>query len=435
MNRYFGLHTLEGEWHALLPRYLCLAQRVDGKTVLDIGCGNGLGASLLLELGAARVHAIDHRPAVLELARMKHTKEHLDFHIMLWEELDFEAQQFDMILCLDPSSPVTDPNLLREVRRVLKPNGEYVCAIERQNVHGMEALLPRYGYANSAQRVDVHQAIQRVPQLGELSNHFEQIVPVAQRPQLSYVFEPAEFSGRPAVDLSLSDDAMDAANVELWFCGNATLSAPSARDVRMPYHAIMERLSATYTTQSAHDFDEIVQAEGGLRETTGVFDSFSKDEDPTGVRQRPSLQELERAAQDSQHSAQLLELSALSARIKSDFERLYVDARASFEVGQRALSGAIDRVGQLGNAAQPQGTLGHSAAFGARVEELETVIARLSAERDELRRELTQAQASLEDQMRDTSERDAATDPPVDELAQDTTDDAPEEEAAQSEES
>ena len=100
MNRYFGLHTLEGEWHALLPRYLLLSDSIQGARVLDIGCGSGLGASLLLELGASAVDAIDHRPAVLELARMKHAKEGLDFHVMLWEELDFPEDTFDVI-CSD----------------------------------------------------------------------------------------------------------------------------------------------------------------------------------------------------------------------------------------------------------------------------------------------------------------------------------------------
>jgi len=55
MNRYFGVHVLDGEWHALLPRYLMLAHRIDGKRILDIGCGTGIGSSLLLELGAERV--------------------------------------------------------------------------------------------------------------------------------------------------------------------------------------------------------------------------------------------------------------------------------------------------------------------------------------------------------------------------------------------
>ena len=59
MNRYFGLHTLEGEWHATLPRYLFVAERAAGRKVLDIGAGSGLGASLLMELGAAQVDAED----------------------------------------------------------------------------------------------------------------------------------------------------------------------------------------------------------------------------------------------------------------------------------------------------------------------------------------------------------------------------------------
>lgn len=124
MNRYFGLHTLEGEWHALLPRYMLLAERVRNRRILDIGCGSGLGSSLLLELGAESVVAIDHRPAVLELARIKHAKQGLDFHVMLFEELEFDDESFDIILCLDTSSPVTDPNLLREVTRVLREGGE-----------------------------------------------------------------------------------------------------------------------------------------------------------------------------------------------------------------------------------------------------------------------------------------------------------------------
>src|SRR5690554_3992476 len=99
MNRYFGLHTLEGEWHSLLPRYLLLAERVVGRRILDIDCGTGIGSSLLLELSAEHVDAIDYRPAVLEVARMKHAKPGLDFHVMFWEELDFDDHSFDMVIC------------------------------------------------------------------------------------------------------------------------------------------------------------------------------------------------------------------------------------------------------------------------------------------------------------------------------------------------
>ena len=38
---------------------------------------------------------------------------------MFPESLDFPNASFDLIVCLDPASPVTDPNLLREVRRLL----------------------------------------------------------------------------------------------------------------------------------------------------------------------------------------------------------------------------------------------------------------------------------------------------------------------------
>jgi ubiquinone/menaquinone biosynthesis C-methylase UbiE len=286
MNRYFGLHTLEGEWHATLPRYLFVAERAAGRRVLDIGAGSGLGASLLVELGAQQVDAIDHRPAVVELARMKHGKQGLDFHVMFWEELGFADQTFDLVVCMDPSSPVTDPNLLREVRRVLKPGGEYVCAIERKNVRGFEAVLPRYGYTNVAEQVDLHEAAQRVPQIGELARQFRRVWTVVQRPHLSYIFdlergqrfedeeEGAEQARRLGAeeglwvreasrtgeggalhefepqerwiraDMRLTSASAEAGGVELWCCGDEQMVAPSLREVRMPYYDLVARLVA-----------------------------------------------------------------------------------------------------------------------------------------------------------------------------------------------
>ncbi|MEM1350646.1 MAG: class I SAM-dependent methyltransferase, partial [Myxococcota bacterium] len=279
MNRYFGLHTLEGEWHALLPRYLFMADRVRGRRVLDIGCGSGLGASLVFELGAAHVDAIDHRPEVLELARIKHDKEGIDFHIMLLEEFGFADDSFDVILCLDPSSPVTDPNLLREVKRVLAPSGQYICAIERKTIQGLEALLPRYGYSQPAEEVALNQPGQRVPQIGELSNRFAHVCAIVQRPLYSFVFDtPGDGAPTPTppphtkppehapgeepeegerllvhleerdvsrwihVDRTFSTNEADIGGVEIWFCADHPIDAPQLREVRLPYYSVVDRL-------------------------------------------------------------------------------------------------------------------------------------------------------------------------------------------------
>lgn len=48
---------------------LLLREEVQGRTVLDIGCGSGLSALAFLRLGAAAVHAIDLDPDSVETAR------------------------------------------------------------------------------------------------------------------------------------------------------------------------------------------------------------------------------------------------------------------------------------------------------------------------------------------------------------------------------
>lgn len=438
MNRYFGLHTLEGEWHALLPRYLLLSDSIQGARVLDIGCGSGLGASLLLELGASAVDAIDHRPAVLELARMKHAKEGLDFHVMLWEELDFPEDTFDVILCLDPSSPVTDPNLLREVRRVLRSGGRYICAIERKNVKGVEALLPRYGYADAAERVDINAGSSRVPQIGEISRHFPRLHTIVQRPHISYVFDYApsaaqggadnagaeqrrsgeeevlhlqesETQEQPErwvhVDKSFCINESEVASVELWFCGDDNLQVPKLREVKLPYYSLVSRLSQMYTDMQARQraglspqgqaFDELLEAGSEQTETYDIEDTKKTseialdafDHQVTQIRAKPlppstptsPPTEIRPTLQLGQLDAHLAELDALHRRIKTDFDRMFFETRAIFDEREANLR---DAIGLLATP-YPQNTNDRSQeeqAMRARISELELELATLRAD-------------------------------------------------------
>lgn len=257
MNRYFGVHVLDGEWHALLPRYLVLTGHLDGARVLDIGCGTGIGSSMMLEMGADHVDGVDYRPEVLDLAEMKHAKDDLTFHTMLWENLDFEDDTFDVVVCMDPSTPVTDPTLLEEVRRVLRSDGEYICAIERSNVGDLSGILPRYGYSSPGRNVDVTRGKQESPQINELSTYFEHLASLQQQPRLSWVFESdpkdaerwdddtgfrPEDVVSPTVDRTFCTEDSETAGVELVFCRTEAGEPPNPRDVRLPYHQLIERL-------------------------------------------------------------------------------------------------------------------------------------------------------------------------------------------------
>ena len=391
MNRYFGLHTLEGEWHALLPRYLLLSERVAGRRILDIGCGSGIGASLLLELGAQIVDAIDHRPAVLELARMKHAKQGLDFHVMFWEELDFPDDTFDLVLCLDPSSPVTDPSLIQEVKRVLKPGGEYVCAIERKQIEGFEVVLPRYGYADAAENIDVHPHDARPPQVGELRANFPTTASVVQRPSISFVFDvdaPSSEAIRKAseegesgiwqqegggegrwitVDDSLRKRDSDDAAVEIWFCGAEDASPPPLREIQLPYFGLVERLRQVQNELQMRQvrgmedepiFDEIVDAPAAEEENeelqrervpTNEFRVVTFEDDmPTNVRNDLSIApSADTSGHRDQLESQLNELAALYQQVRHDFQSVVRDAQTALEERDSYIEHLVNQVHEM----------------------------------------------------------------------------------------
>ncbi len=378
MNRYFGTHTLEGEWHSLLPRYLLLGERIAGSRVLDVGCGTGIGSSLLLELGAESVDGIDHRPEVLELARMKHDKQGLDFHVMFWEELDFPDDSFDAVVCLDPASPTTDPNLLTEVRRVLREGGEYICALERTTVAGLESLLPRYGYTSSADEVSIAQDSERVPQIGELATYFDTLISLVQRPHVSYVFEPeanpaeaneadevrrvpdadgglwaagadddtADQAGSGKwipVDRHLSSQDAETAAVEIFFCGDAHLPPPPLREIRLPYYHIVERLEQLINDLQMRQniggepssFEEVLDEPAGDVADEVTDESSEWDHAPTKVltRSTSSSRTAQPPARVRELESQMTHLAELHQQVRRDFDNILRQTEAA--LGER----------------------------------------------------------------------------------------------------
>jgi ubiquinone/menaquinone biosynthesis C-methylase UbiE len=112
------------------PAILNLAGDVAGRRILDAGCGSGPIAAALRDRGAI-VTGFDSSVGMLELARRRLGPD-ADLHLAdLGRPLPFPGNAFDdVIACsvLHYLEDWTDP--LAEIRRVLKPGGRLIAAVE-----------------------------------------------------------------------------------------------------------------------------------------------------------------------------------------------------------------------------------------------------------------------------------------------------------------
>jgi len=94
-------------------------------SVLDVGCGGGYTCEFLAQRGA-QVTGIDQSAACIYAA-----KDHAEmmglpihYHIGVGENLPFERDRFDVVICVDVLEHVESPaDTIAEISRVLKPGG------------------------------------------------------------------------------------------------------------------------------------------------------------------------------------------------------------------------------------------------------------------------------------------------------------------------
>ena len=118
-----------------LTRYQWVASLVKGMRVVDAACGSGYGSDLMIKGGAESVDAFDIDQGSVERARQIYPHEHLSFKQGDVCSLPLQDDCCDAFVSLETIEHIErDEDLLKEVARVLKPGGLFICSTPNRDL-------------------------------------------------------------------------------------------------------------------------------------------------------------------------------------------------------------------------------------------------------------------------------------------------------------
>ena len=104
---------------------ICRDLKVERPRILDVGCGTGGNLSMLSQFGDAE--GVDISPDALEFCRQRGLA---NVRLGAAEKLPYDDATFDLVTALDVVEHLDDDvSGLREMRRVLKPNGRVLLFV------------------------------------------------------------------------------------------------------------------------------------------------------------------------------------------------------------------------------------------------------------------------------------------------------------------
>jgi 2-polyprenyl-3-methyl-5-hydroxy-6-metoxy-1,4-benzoquinol methylase len=138
-----------GEW----PAFKSLLPDLNGKSVLDLGCGFGWHCRYARERGAQRVLGIDISDKMLERARMQTKDSGIEYRQSAIEDLQFDAARFEAIISSLAFHYVEQfATVFRRVFEWLKPGGSFVFSVE----HPIFTALPAQDWCPGSKGERLH---------------------------------------------------------------------------------------------------------------------------------------------------------------------------------------------------------------------------------------------------------------------------------------
>ncbi|MCI8270745.1 MAG: class I SAM-dependent methyltransferase [Erysipelotrichaceae bacterium] len=116
-----------GEWHQLMPLFPSL----QGKHVLDLGCGYGWHCKFAAEQGAVQILGIDASRKMIEEAQKRNSEESITYRVCEVEEYEYPEHTWDCVVSNLVLHYIEDiEGVFQKVYRTLKPGGAFIFNIE-----------------------------------------------------------------------------------------------------------------------------------------------------------------------------------------------------------------------------------------------------------------------------------------------------------------
>ena len=116
-----------GEWHQLQP----LFPPLQGKTVLDLGCGYGWHSKYAADQGAASVLGLDVSTLMIEEAIQRNSAANITYTVCSLEEYSYPEGTYDFVISNLVLHYIADlDSIFTKVFRTLKRDGIFLFNIE-----------------------------------------------------------------------------------------------------------------------------------------------------------------------------------------------------------------------------------------------------------------------------------------------------------------
>ncbi|MGP4039220.1 class I SAM-dependent methyltransferase [Gracilibacillus sp. D59] len=152
------------------PAIKSAISNLDGKSVLDLGCGTGEFAKYCIENGASKVLGVDISANMIEKAKKENAHNNIDYICISIEDLELENQKFDLVISSLAVHYVEDyANLIKKVRNLLTKNGEFIFSTEHPIVTAKKEMN---GWVKDVDGNKLHWSLDNYQEEGKREQHW-----------------------------------------------------------------------------------------------------------------------------------------------------------------------------------------------------------------------------------------------------------------------